>query len=69
MILTKLLNIDIRDAGQNTKTAEMELNKTLIELQQNNAKIIGQPKLFHVDTGKMLYLITYDNTSVKTRTE
>ena len=37
----------------------------MIELQKAGNKIIGQPALFHIDTGKMIYNITYDNTNMK----
>ena len=62
MLLTKLVHVDTRGRGQEVKQAEMELNKTLMTLQQNGCEVFHDGiRPFHIDTGKALYVVTYND--------
>ena len=67
MIQVKSVSSDIRDPAHGANkdaAAVMPVNAAIMELVTNGCTIIGSPLLYHVDTSRFVYTITYDDPSL-----
>ena len=60
----RAINPVIYYRGKRIKDVEMELNEAVIDLQKEG-NTIERIEFFNVDTGKMIFLILYNNPNIK----